>query len=148
MGVCTKLTLDLQPGLHANDSSLCEEYTFGIRTLLFAFLFLSKIVALRSMLVVSTTFFLTLQLPASVSWRCGVLCDAWHCWLHWNLFLFFSGILNGGVKIFNFVEWHEVSFEVQLVLLGFPYSIAVSLSFDHVSTRTSTLLAKSFLVSM
>ena len=37
MGVCTKLTLDLQPGLHANDSSLCEEYTFGIRTLLFAF---------------------------------------------------------------------------------------------------------------
>ena len=41
-----------------------------------------------------------------------------------------------------------MSSEVQLVLLGFPYSIAVSLSFDLVSTRTTTLLAKSFLVSM
>ena len=30
--------LDLQRGLHAIDFALCEAYTFGIRTLLFAFL--------------------------------------------------------------------------------------------------------------
>ena len=42
--------LDLQRDLHANDFAFCEQYTFGIRTLLLPFLFFSERVALRSML--------------------------------------------------------------------------------------------------
>ena len=34
----TNEILDLQRDLHPNDFALCEAYTFGIRTFLFAFL--------------------------------------------------------------------------------------------------------------
>ena len=34
--------LDLQRGPHANDVARCEEYTFGIRTLLLALVFASE----------------------------------------------------------------------------------------------------------
>ena len=63
--------LNRQCDLHANDFALCGENTSGIRTLLFAFPFLSERVTLRSMLVVSSRQFMTLQLSTSVSrrWR-------------------------------------------------------------------------------
>ena len=61
--------LDLQSDLHANGFAVCEEYTFGIRTLLFAFLFSSERIALHSMLKIAHRLLLTLQRFASVPWR-------------------------------------------------------------------------------
>ena len=63
---------DLQRDLHANGFALREEHTFGTRTLLFAFLFLSQRVGLRSTLGFSSHLLFTLQLFASVfwPWRC------------------------------------------------------------------------------
>ena len=82
----TNEILDLQRDLHANDFALCEAYTFGIRTFLFAFLFQSERVALRSMTRVSSRRLLTLQLSAFVFWRWGcVLVYRTACWFHWNL---------------------------------------------------------------
>ena len=37
------------------------------------------------------------------------LCNAWHCWFHWNICLL-SGVLNTGVKLFNFVGKNIVTF--------------------------------------
>ena len=73
--------LDLRHDLHAKDFALCEEYTFGIRTRVFAFPFLSEKVALRSLLAFSSRLLLTLQLSALVPWsgRDAYLFNAWHC---------------------------------------------------------------------
>ena len=60
---------NLQRDLHANDFTLCQEYTFGTQALFFAFLLLSEFVALRLSLEVSLPRCFTLQLSVSVSRR-------------------------------------------------------------------------------
>ena len=87
--------LDLQRDLHASDVARCEELTFGIRTLPFAFLFLPERVGHPSLNAWGLLrLLLTLQLSASVSWRGDAfLCNPWHCWFCWHLPLL-SGVLK------------------------------------------------------
>ena len=140
--------LDLQRDLRANDFGLREEYTFGIRTLLFAFVRESR---LRWKLGVSSRILLTLHLSASVSWRWDAyLCNAWHCWFHWN-FQLLSRFRSNGVQILQ-LRWEEYRknsfYDVQLVFGVFQLSIPAVLSFEHIWTNTTTLLVKSFPVSI
>ena len=106
----TNEILELQRDLHANDFAHCEAYTFGIRTFLFAFLFQSERVALRSMTRVSSRRLLTLQLSAFVFWRWrACLCIA-RLAGSTGISSFFLGVLNFGVTLFNFVGRTFVNF--------------------------------------
>ena len=102
--------LDLQRDLHANNLALCEEHTFGTRTLLFAFHFLSERVALCSMLGDSPRLLLTLQLSVV-------------CVLASGMRSFLTHDIAGSTGISCFF------LEFQLVYWVFQYPIDALLSF-------------------
>ena len=76
---------------------------------------------------VSSRRLFTLQLSALVSWRWGcVLVCRTACWFPAGISSFFLGVLNYGVKLFNFVgRYCEFSSAgVKLLFWAFQYLIA------------------------